>query len=455
MRVSHYVFCLSLAATLLFCQAAFGLFLRDQLALAKKDDDTHAQIELIRRILDEESGDTELREQLADLWLSIEDYDMAETTVREWKEAPESVRVSVLAAVLFVRDQKRDEAITLLEGYLAGNPEDLEITRQLAGYLGDNGEEEKVVDLLGKAPEVESEADLLVSRALARRKLQDFPGALKDFAAADKLNSEDAAVTNNRASFDRLRAALTGINTASTALANKSDDPVARISRAYWYLSTGFASGRALEDAEAVRRIEPKSIAAQVLFAEAANQDGRLPPRDALEKLEVDVSKSVPSLQQLDNLYQLDIQLTKKPGDLSALLARSQELSEAQQYRLALRDAEAALAIDSGNARARALQISALVRLDRVDDAAAELRALEAAKPSREVLAGALNEIAEGTARASQFELALGYANRAIKAKSEARHYRQRAAILQRLDRYAEAQEDLSRAEQLEKGGAQ
>jgi tetratricopeptide (TPR) repeat protein len=452
MKVFHPTLSLLLSVTLLVSHAAPGLSLRDQLALAEKNEDTHAQIELIRRILDQEPSDSELREQLADLWLSVEDYEMAESAVREWRDAPEVVRVSVLAAVLFERDRKKDEAVALLEGYLAGTPDDLEVTRQLAGYLSDMGEEEGVVHLLSKAPGVQDDAHLLVSRALARRALQDFPGALKDFAAADKLNPEDEAVVNNRASFDRLRAALAEIDTASAILADRPDDAAARVSRAYWYLSTGFASDRALEDVEAARRVDPRSVAAQVLFAVAANQADRLSAREALETLEVDVAKPVPPRQVLDHIYRLDVQLSKNPENPSALLARSRGLSEAQQYRLAMRDAKATLAIDSDSGRARAQVISALVSLGRLDDAAAELRAMEAAKASREVLARALHEMAEGTARASQFDLALEYATRAIKAKPEARYFRQRAAILQRLDRYAEAQEDLSRAEQLEQG---
>ena len=153
---------------------------------------------------------------------------------------------------------------------------------QLAGYLSYMGEEERVVDLLNKVLGVQSDAHLLVCRALAHRALQDFPGALKDFAAADKLNSEEEAVVNNRAPFDRLRGALAGIDAASAILADRPDDPAARVSRAYWYLLTGFASGRALEDAEAARRVDPRSVAAQVLFAEAANQAGpRLPSRSS------------------------------------------------------------------------------------------------------------------------------------------------------------------------------
>ncbi|MGA7391812.1 MAG: hypothetical protein WBW78_04085, partial [Terrimicrobiaceae bacterium] len=212
MKVFHATLSVLLSVTLLVSHASSVLSLRDQLALAEKNEDTHAQIELIRRLLDQEPGDSELREQLADLWLTVEDYDMAESTVREWRDAPEVVRASVLAAVLFERDRKKDEAAALLEAYLAVTPHDFEISRQLAGYLSDMGEEERVVDLLNKTPGVQSDAHLLVCRALAHRALQDFPRALKDFAAADKLNPEEEAVVNNRASFDRLRAALAGID---------------------------------------------------------------------------------------------------------------------------------------------------------------------------------------------------------------------------------------------------
>src|SRR5882724_9679154 len=146
---------LLLTVMFLLCHTAVGLSLRDQLALAEKDEDTHAQIELIRRILDEKPDDDELRGRLADLWLSVEDYDMAESTVREWTDAPESVSVRVFVTVLFVRDQKKQEAVGSLEGYLVGHPDDLEITRQLAGYLEGMGENQKLVDLLSKAPGVE------------------------------------------------------------------------------------------------------------------------------------------------------------------------------------------------------------------------------------------------------------------------------------------------------------
>ena len=71
MKMPHRASSLLLSVMLLLCHTAIGLSLRDQFALAKKDEDTHAQIELIRRILDEEPDDVELRERLAGLWLSV------------------------------------------------------------------------------------------------------------------------------------------------------------------------------------------------------------------------------------------------------------------------------------------------------------------------------------------------------------------------------------------------
>lgn len=456
MKMRPRVLLLFLASVLALCHTTAGLSLRDQLALAEKDEDTYAQIELIRRILDTEAGKDALRERLAGLWLLVKDYDMAESTVRDWKSAPEALRVNVLATVLFVRDGQKTEAVRMLEGFVAKHPEDLEMTRQLAGNLGAMGEQGKVVELLSRAPGVEKDASLLVARALARRKLQDFAGALQDFAAAERVDPEQEAVVNNRPAFDRLRAALAGIDAANEVLGERPGDSAALISRAYWYLSTGFAYEPAFEDAEAARRVDPKSIAALILFAEASNQTGRLSAAEAREKLEVDVSRPVPALIVLDRLWRYDGQISRDPKDVSALVGRSHELGEqAQQFRLALRDAETALVVDPKSTAGRAAKIFALAKLGEIEEAAAELRALESMKPTREILASTLSTLVDATMSASQIELALELSDRTIKAKPEARYYKQRAAILQRLERFADAQEDLARAQQLEKAKTQ
>ena len=329
------------------------------------------------------------------------------------------------------------------------------MTRRLAGYLDKMGEPKKAVDLLSKAPGVETDAGLLVARAGARRRLQDFAGALRDFEAADRTDPENESVVNNRPSFDRLRTAVAGIRAASNVLAEQPGDSAALISRAYWYLSTDAANGAAFNDAEAARNVDPHSVAALILFAEASSRTGRLSAKDAREKLEVDVSKPIPTLTLLDDLWRLDRQISKDPKDVSALLGRSVELREkAQQGLLALRDAQSALSLDPSRATARAAKMSALAKLGKIEEAIAELRMVESAKPAPEVLADSLSGLAEAALGAWQLELALAFSDRAIAAKPQARFYRQRAAILQRLERYADSQEDLARAQQLETGAA-
>jgi tetratricopeptide (TPR) repeat protein len=453
MKMGRWAFRLFVALFMALGHTAPGLSLREQLALADEDENAYAQIELIRRILEKEPRDAVLRGRLAELWLSIEDLEMSESIVREWQEAPAALRAKVLATVLFSREGKKTEAVALLEPYLADHPEDLETTRQLVGYLEKMGEQKKVVDLLNKAPGVETDARLLLARALARRSLQDFAGALRDFEAADRIDPENESVINNRPSSDRLRTAVAGIRAASNVLAEQPSDSAALISRAYWYLSTGAANGAAFSDAEAAQKVDPGSVAALILFAEASHRTGRLSAKEAREKLEVDIAKPIPTLAVLDNLWRQDRQISQDPKDVSALLRRSIELREnAQQGLLALRDARSALSLEPKSAAARGATISALAKVGKIEEAIAELRIVESAKPPPAVLAESLSSLAEAAMGASQLELALAFSDKAIAAKPQARFYRQRAAILQRLERYADSQEDLARAQQLEAG---
>ena len=453
MKMGQWAFTLVFALFMALGHTAAGLSLREQLALAQKDEDTYAQIELIRRILEQEPRDAVLRARLADLWLSIDDLEMSESVVRDWKQAPPALRAKILATVLFRRGGKKTEAVALLERYLAEHPEDVELTRQLAGYLENMGEQKKALELLSKAPGVESDVRLLVARALARRGLQDFAGALRDFEAAERIDPNDEGVVNNRPSFDRLRTAVAGIRAASNVLTEQPGDSAALISRVYWYLSTGAANSAAFDDAQVARNVDPNSMAALILFAEASNRSGRLSPKDAREQFEVDVSKPIPSLTVLDNLWRQDRQISKDPKDVSALVRRSVELRESvQQFLLALRDAQSALSLDPNSATARTAKISALTKLGKMEEAIAELRIVESAKPSPEVLADSLSGLADAALGDSQLELALAFSDRAIAAKPQARFYRQRAAILQRLERYTESQEDLARAQQLDPG---
>ncbi len=424
--------------------------LRDQLALAGKAGDAHAQIELIRRILEQSPSDASLKGRLAKLWLAVGDGDMAERLITGWPDVPPALKAHVQAEVLERRDGKRGEAIAILDTHLVGHPEDLETVRQLVRYLEAAGDQKRVIALLTETPGADADAELLVMRAVAKRNALDFDGALRDFAQAEQKDGENASVTANRAAFARLDAARKNIRPASAAIAADSRDAGPLISRAYWYLYAGMP-GPALQDAEAALAIAPGSVAALLLSAQAQAALGKLSVRDAREKLEIDLSKAADP-DALGRVFLHDTALAENPANASALAGRSAELAGIQQYLRALNDARAALRIAPDNGTAHLQKIVSLVRLDRRDEAAGALREFAAAKPAKDQLAAALSILADANFQASQFDWALDEINEAIALKPTPYYHKQRAAILARLDRGDEAQRDLAKADQMEKG---
>ena len=444
-----------LLAGVFFCQLA-GAFsadveqIRGQLAMAREDEDRYAEIELLRRLLDELPGDDEARSRLIDLSAQVADYSMAQQMLRKWPKAPEDLRARVIAAALFHRDGKREDACLVLTEYLDKHPADLAIVKQLIGYYAEIGEDAKTAALLAQTPGAGEEPALLVARALARRNLLDFAGALADFAAAEKVSSSDEAVSANRPSFERLKAGLPEFRAAGVALEKNPNDASALRVRAYWHLFTGFAASRAAADADAAMQAEPESVAGLLLATYALQQCHRIGQAEALKELDVDISKPLPPRKALLEIERSDTALTRNPDDVAARVARAYQLNDVPgQYQLAIKDANAAIALDPSSAQGYVEKIFALVKLRRFDEAASCVRLLESRNPPPEKLAAALSYMTEAAFASMKFDLALDFANRLIAVKPEAAYFKQRAAIFQRLDRTADAEADLQRAREV------
>lgn len=431
---------------------ADGADLRDQLQLAEKADDRPAQIEIIRRILTEEPENAKLHGQLLQLWLTEGDYDMADRTLDDWKDAPENIAASAQATILLARNHE-DDAIRVLETYHAKAPTDLAITRQLAGYLA--GDPARQLALLENAPGVTETPDLLVSRAYARLYLQDYTGALAEFALADKLAPKSHAVKSNRAEFDRIRVAAEGIRLATEQLAKNPRDSAALTQRAYWYLSLGGRATpleKATADANAALALVPGSSAARIMLATALVRSGNLSQDAALKKYGVDLSKSFIIPETLDQLIAEDLKIQKSPSDSRALVARAGILSHLPaQFPLALNDVNAALDLDPNNAAAAEERIYILVKTGKQDEAVSALRKLAATRPPPGSLSAAALTIAGSYLQSNRYREALDYANEAIAARPTADAYKFRASVWVRMDRAEDARADIAKATALEK----
>lgn len=420
---------------------AAGASLEEKLDMAREARDSHAQIEILRRLVDAAPTNDALREQLVRLWLDVQDYDMAEAAVADWPRAPEGLRARVRAEALFRRDEKPGEAIALLEAARKKNPEDPALTRQLAGFLREEGAAQDLESLLASAPGVSEQADLILLRAGARRTLGEFQAALEDFQLAEGLDPE--ATKSERPAYERLQAALPMLKASAQKLKNTKDIAELLI-RAQTLASFDASNPLIKRDIQQALEISPQSKAALAFQGVYARED--LP---ALES----VRSQMPALSAdaIRELVGLDKDVAVAPDSAEALTARAAGLNRlANQSALALADAEAALKIRQTDAAALNEKIFALIRLGRSDEAEAAFRILEKSHPDSQIFAVACWYLADVKLKRGQAAEAVDFATRGIGIAPFAALHETRAAALQRLGRIAEARADLDKVKKIQ-----
>lgn len=422
--------------------------LATQLEMARADGQLSSQIEIIRRILDVDQENGDLRSELIDLWFSEGDYDMAEKTLNDWKAAPDEKSALTTAKILAERDKKPKTGITLLEAFLLSNDRSLPATEALADLLWRENKNQRLVEFLQKSPLTVSQPGLLIRRAQANRDLGKLEPALADAAAAKSLNPENELLVATLASFDRLAVAAPNLSASRTVLQESPTDLQALMASAYWKQYTGFPQATIRGDAEVALLAHPESAAARITLAGTSGlgADGALN--------QYGVSLAAPELndQALSALVALDLAVAESPNRAQALTQRAAFLNgTALQYSLGLADAGAALLLEPNSPTALLEQMTALIRLGRTNLAAAALNSLEAGKPTKEIMATALRTFADAEFASGENVTALETVNRSLKSQRTAAALKLRAAIHQRLGLANEAKADLELAATLER----
>jgi tetratricopeptide (TPR) repeat protein len=417
--------------------------LKSQLALAETEHDKLAQIEILRRILDADPQDTKSHQALIDLWLDIEDYNMAQATVDAWTGAPAGTVALTHAAVLRYRDEDIPAAIKVLRDYLAKSPKDVDAWKALVSCLLTTHDAMVQVDALNALIALEPSPVAYMERANAKLQLRDYTGAMADARAAQKMDPDASTVKQNMPMFERMEEALKAIAPFDAALAKNPKDVPALLARAWWFRYGGM-NDRSLTDAQAALTILPDSIMARIAAARAQYLLDQLKAEDALRDLSIDVNKAH-SLEAAQAIVTDDLALAKNPKDAKALRDRAYALNDAQQFLLAKRDAEAALAIDSQFAAAAMEDLYATEMLGQ--DPAPVYRRIESMKPPKDQMALAAEYLGEYYLRQSSLQLALEFAQKSLDLQETERALRTKAAVLNRIGRTDEAKAATSRAD--------
>ncbi len=419
-----------------------------QLEMARADGQLSSQIEIIRRILEVEKTNDELRSELIDLWFSAGDYDMAEKTLNEWKSAPAEKSALTTAKILVERDKKPAVGITLLEAFLLSAPDSLPATMALSDLLWQENQSERLTNFLQKSPLTASHPELLIRRAQAKRDLGKFESALTDAASAKGLDPKNERVVETLAAFERLAVAAPNLSAAETVLQKSPTDLQALIARCYWRQYAGLPLTASHQDAEVALLAHPQSTAAKIAFARSSG----LSASEALRQYSISVGVPELSDQSLAFLVTLDFAVAGSPNSADALSGRAAFLNGvALQYALALVDADAALLLEPRSHAALHERVTSLTRLGKANLAASALNALEESKPPKNLMASALLTIADGEFANGEIVQALGTVNRSLELQRTPAALKLRAAINQRLGLANEAKADLDSAAALEK----
>jgi tetratricopeptide (TPR) repeat protein len=423
--------------------------LRAQLELATTDKDDLSRIEILRRILDAEPGDTKSHQLLIELWLKIQDYDMAESTLEAWPDAPAQLAALTRAQVLRLRDQDVAGAIRVLEAYLKTAPKSVPALEMLVDDLLLTEDHLATLGALDRLVWLQHWPKNLLHRADVKLLLGDYRGAVSDAKAAKKLNPEAEVVKENLPKFERVEEALDTLPPLDKALAANPKEFTTLLTRSWWR-RYGYMLDGALADAQAAAALQPDSLMAKIAVARASYMLDKVKAADVRRDSFIDVDKAH-SIEAAQAIAQCDLALAANPKDVAQLTKRAIALDDAEQYLLARRDVDAALAIDPKSADAGIAGIQAAVLMGDDAGAATLLRQVEAMKPKKAPLAKALANLANVYLEKSNLVLANELADKSLALQESEPALRVKAAALQRLGKTDEAKAAFARADELKK----
>jgi tetratricopeptide (TPR) repeat protein len=412
---------------------------------AFKDGDHYAEIEIIRRMLDEDPSDAELKTSLIRLWVDINDLTMAEQALTAWPEAPAGLRATTSAKVQVQKGDLAGAEATLTH-YLQTTPGDREATQLLASFYAQDPT--KLRDFLNASPLTEKDQGLMLRRAAAQRSLGNYEAALADYALAKKLEPESALIRDVSPAYERLAQALPALQASQAILSKEPEDFSALLQWAYYAFYADLPRQQVQSYAEKALQRDASAMAPRLLLAKTVP----LSSGQILSTYGVDSSQPLPEAGAFDQLVKLDIDVAKDPTAASPRLKRAFLLGEPPpQYRLALSEALAVLKTQENNKEAAVEVVYAASRLNDLSTAREWMAKLAALRPPAKILAQARLYLSEAELANGNPELALDQINEALSAENKPAYLKQRAAIYARLNRQTEADADLAKAVSLEK----
>ncbi len=329
-------------------------------------------VPLARRVLQFAPNDNGAWARLAQAQFGLRDLKGLRQTLADWRGAVRktSAKFDEYRGDLALAENRPAEALAAWTKAVRPKDRRRRVFIKIARLEQANGRWAEAAAAWTRGMKGRENAPALLSRALCYRHLHSWEAALADVRRAAQLAPDDPLVRQELAVHDRLGKFLAEVDDLDRDLAAYPNDSLLLADRALLFLRAGDAA-LALADATRAAQLAPGAVRPKLLRALALPMLGRAPDPDAspgalrLEELSPDF---------LQTIRRLDAEIAVEPKNPDLLTNRAWQTNEIGQPKLALADAEAALALDPKSAGAAAEASYALAKLKRAPEAYARIR---------------------------------------------------------------------------------
>ena len=350
--------------------------LQKQLAVALKETDKPAIIELSRRIVEADPQDSATWETLARTQFEVADYDRCIATLNNWEKAvkPHPAVLNDLRGDVAEARKDHRAAEQYWRSYIAARPDAMDGLEKLADLCANEKRWRDALEFRTRALALNETADGWIRRANLYMELRDWDKALDDSDKANALDPSDATLKEWLPKFELLRKFVRRIKVLDAQIAKSPGAAVLWLDRARLFTLAN-RSDLALTDCRQAMKLGPGMMRATIQTGEALLDLGR---GEEAAKLNVsydlarDENKHV-SEGALRALGAYDAQVSQNSDKADPLIVRAKALRRLNQYVLALADARAALALDSNSAGAHFEAAHALDALGRTKEAMSQI----------------------------------------------------------------------------------
>ncbi len=337
---------------------------------------------LARQLVHRTPRDERAWKQLVRAQIRLHDLEGAKQSLADWNRAvgSPSPRLNEFEGDIAREEQRFSAALAAWQKVGRMQPGNGRVREKIAQLYQSQQDWAKADAAWTEAIRIKDEPTSRINRAVCRRRLHRWKEAFEDLHRARELGPDDPQVRRWSRLFNGLAKFIDQIGELDAKLAILPDDAGLLADRALLFLRCGDPE-LALDDARKAGKLAPWAVRPK-LFLGIALADlnrGRESERLAVrEPLRLDSLTS----EFLENMSRLDSAISVERTNPEHFIARSWQLNEIGQPKLALEDAETAIQLDSKSAGALVETSYALSKLGRRAEALEKIKQATALDPN-------------------------------------------------------------------------